>query len=223
LVPTVYEALNQAVLEAIPTGVRRVLDLGCGSGALGREVQARLGASVTGVSASPEEVARGRAVLNTILQQDLDTWDGQGVDHPFDVIICSHVLEHLREPERLLRVLSRKSAKETTLLVALPNILHWRQRTQFLRGAFRYSEGGIMDRTHLRFFDWESARKLLQRSGWKLSRAWATGHSPGVWRVPGLGPVLDRWCCRIAPGLFGDQFLLLGTPSESWTGWSPTR
>jgi len=214
-VPTVYEALNQAVLDAIPTMARRVLDLGCGSGALGREVRARLGASVTGVSASPEEVARAKTVLNTVLHQDLDAWDGQGVDHPFDVIVCSHVLEHLRDPEGLLRNLSRKSAKETTLVVALPNVLHWRQRAQFLRGSFRYSDGGIMDRTHLRFFDWKSARDLLERSGWTVSRASATGHAPGVWRVPSLGPALDRWCCRIFPGLFGDQFVLLGSRTES--------
>jgi len=210
-----YDALNQDVLHAVPASARSVLDVGCGTGTLGSELRRTLGASVTGVSGSPHEVARAAAVLDSALQANLDEWDGEGVAHPFDVIVCSHVLEHLREPKRLLQVLARRSQTRTLLLVALPNVLHWRQRVHFLRGRFRYAEGGIMDRTHLRFFDWKSARDLLERSGWTVSRASATGHAPGVWRVPSLGPALDRWCCRIFPGLFGDQFVLLGSRTES--------
>jgi hypothetical protein len=96
-----------------------------------------------------------------------------------------------------------------TLIVAVPNVLHWRQRLTFLRGVFRYSTGGIMDSTHLRFYDWEGARALLAGPEWEITRSYAVGHAPGVWRIPRLGVFIDRLACRLRPGLFGDQFVIV--------------
>ena len=66
-----------------------------------------------------------------------------------------------------------------------------------------------MDRTHLRFYDWKSARTLLSGPEWEIARSYAVGHAPGVWRVPRLGALLDRLVCRLRPGLFGDQFIIV--------------
>jgi SAM-dependent methyltransferase len=210
----VYESLNLAVLEAVPGSARRILDLGCGSGALGAELRRRTGAFITGVTASAPELDRASLVLNQVLNRDLDSWDPGDIEHPFDVIVCSHVLEHLKSPERLLSNLARLSGGHTRLIVALPNALHWRQRLGFLRGEFRYTEGGLMDRTHLRFYTWDTAQELVIAGGWRVHAAKAEGHAPGVWRIPWLGPRLDAAFTHSQPGLFADQFILTAEPAS---------
>jgi SAM-dependent methyltransferase len=209
----VYDSVNLAVLEAVPAGARRILDLGCGTGALGRELRRRSGANVTGVTDSDPEVAIAAQALDHVLKRDLDSWNTEDLEHPFDVIVCSHVLEHLKAPERLLTDLAKRSGGQTRLIVALPNVLHWRQRLKFLRGDFRYAEGGLMDRTHLRFFTWDTAQELIAAGGWRLCEAWASGHAPGIWRMPWLGPRLDAALANASPGLFGDQFILTAEPT----------
>ncbi len=58
------------------------------------------------------------------------------------------------------------------MIVSLPNVAHWSMRISLLLGQFRYSESGILDRDHLRFFTHASARELLRQAGFTVvSRA----------------------------------------------------
>jgi hypothetical protein len=97
-------------------------------------------------------------------------------------------------------------------VVALPNALLWRQRLTFLRGRFRYTEGGIMDSTHVKFFDWVTARELVERAGYHILDAVAEGGFPGTRLLPPfLGRIarrVDRAALEAYPGLFGVQFVI---------------
>ena len=110
--------------------------------------------------------------------QDLEASGWQPEGGPYQAIVCSHVLEHLREPVALLGRLLLAANDHTRLIVALPNVLQWRQRASFLGGRFAYTDGGIMDRTHLRFFDWRSATRLVEDAGWEVERAFSGGPRP---------------------------------------------
>jgi SAM-dependent methyltransferase len=211
---TVYSALNPPVLARIPRDVRRVLDVGCGNGALGRAIKARRPAEVVGVTHSSEEAARARPVLDQIVLTDLETADltHLGV---FDCIVCSHVLEHVREPVGVLSRLRNNLTADGIVLLAIPNTLHYRQRLAFLAGRFRYTDSGIMDRTHYRFFDWYTARSLVREAGLRLVEARAEGGFPGSRFLGAAGGLLDRAALARFPGTFGAQFVLtatLGTP-----------
>ena len=210
----VYSALNLEVAAAVPHSARVVLDLGCGDGALGAFLKARQTCVVHGVTHSQQEADRAHSVLDRVERADLDSSDWSAPGAGYDAIICSHVLEHLRDPPTVLGKLKRLAAPECTLVVALPNAVHWRQRLAFAQGRFRYTDGGILDRTHLRFYDWTTARALVE-GGWLLIEAKATGHFPLLWRLPGLGVGLDRLACRLAPNLIGEQFVLLASQSAS--------
>jgi SAM-dependent methyltransferase len=206
-----YGALNLPVLSAIPLTARRLLDLGCGTGALGREIKARQPAEVIGVTYSPEEAELACGFLNHVLVRDLNVLEPTVLGQ-FDCIVCSHVLEHLCWPGRLLRMLLPHLEPEGRLIVALPNLLVWRQRVQLMLGRFRYTDGGVMDRTHFRFFDWGTARELVEGAGFQVLSATADGGFPLARFLPGLGPVLSRLSLRLCPGLFGWQFLLVARP-----------
>lgn len=207
-VPLIYEAVNPQVLQRVPCEAKRVLDLGCGSGALGMAIKAEAPREVVGVTSSEAEASVARERLDEVRVADLETFSPAPSDR-FDCIVCSHVLEHLARPGALLQRLRPAFAPGAVLVVALPNVLHWRQRLAFLGGRFEYAEGGVMDRTHLRFYDWSSARALLEAAGYEVIEASADGTFPGSRFLPGLGRALDEASRRALPGVFGVQFLFV--------------
>lgn len=210
---TVYEAINHPVLRRVPRGARRVLDLGCGTGALGRELKARQACEVVGVTHSAEEAEAAAGRLDEVLVRDLDGLDPRGLGE-FDCVVCSHVLEHLCQPEKLLASLRACLSPGGVLVVALPNALQWRQRFEFARGRFRYTDGGLMDRTHLRFYDWTTARGLLEAGGYVVLESEADGGFPLSRYMSGVGRLLDTAALRLLPGMFGAQFILIARPAR---------
>jgi SAM-dependent methyltransferase len=205
----VYGAVNRAVFECIPPSAKSVLDLGCGNGALGSALKARGACVVTGVTASSEEARLAGSVLDSVVLADLENADLASLG-TFDVIVCSHVLEHLRDPGTVLAHLRSNLASDGRLVVALPNPLLWRQRIAFMSGRFRYTQGGIMDDTHLKFFDWFTARRLVETAGYQVVGAVAEGGFPGSRFLPGfLAGALDRLATTMRPGLFGVQFVIV--------------
>lgn len=211
----VYGGVNQAVARMIPRPSGNILDLGCGDGSFGAWLQASGDCRVTGVTIQGTEAQLARERLPQVIEADLDRWDPPDAA-TYDGIVASHVLEHLADPSRLLRSLRRTLRPGGWLVVGLPNILFWRQRLHFLLGRFRYTQGGLMDDTHLRFFDWHSAHQLLTASGWSVDESIADGGLPGSrWTGP-LRPTLDRSACRLRPGLFGFQFVFRASlPAQS--------
>ena len=153
----VYQSLNAALLEQIPQGVRRVLDVDCGGGAMAVWLKHERGCEVTGITNSLAEAEQARGCLDRVVMADLNTLDPQPLGR-FDCIVCSHVLEHLIDAERLLMAFRDALSPEGVLVVALPNVLFWKQRLEFLLGRLRYTDGGLMDRTRRGFgFDFSAA------------------------------------------------------------------
>ena len=87
---------------------------------------------------------------------------------PFDYIIAADVLEHLRNPEKTLHLLHPLLNQEGRLIISLPNIAYWKIRLQLLSGHFDYTDSGIMDRTHYRFFTRDTAAKMIESAGFKV-------------------------------------------------------
>jgi SAM-dependent methyltransferase len=207
-----YGAVNMAVLCRVPASAKRLLDLGCGTGALGRELKEKTDREVFGVTYSREEAALAAKNLDCVIVSDLNDFDPENLGE-FDCIICSHVLEHLYQPEQLLIRLRPRLSFGGRLIAALPNILFWKQRIEFLRGRFRYTEGGLMDSTHFRFFDYQTGPQLLKTAGFKVVEFSGQGSFPQpLFRnlAPKVARIVDSAACRLLPGLFGHQFIIVG-------------
>ncbi len=205
----IYGSINPPVFSRIPRTAERILDVGCGDGTLARAIRAEWPAKVSGITHSAEEAGRARAVLESVWVTDLNRFEGEGLGR-FDCVVCSHVLEHLVDPWQLLRLLRRHLNPGGTLLVALPNLLFWRNRLALLAGRFRYTEGGLMDQTHCKFFDWQTAAELVEQAGFTAVERVADGAWPGSHFLGPLRAPLDSLALRAAPGLFGWQFVVVG-------------
>lgn len=202
---------NLPLLEMLDLGPNdTVLDVGCGCGD-NASILAKLGCSVCGITLSRVEFASAVQVCSKVWIHNLENGLPQEVAGPYDLVLLSHVLEHLRIPEALLVDLPRIIRPGGKIAVALPNILNWYQRLLFLSGRFEYQDEGIMDTTHLRFYTFSTGRKMLEACGFRIVRAKAAG-SVLPWGclrqlVPALLRVVDDVFCWIRPGLFGRQLL----------------
>jgi SAM-dependent methyltransferase len=155
---------NDLVLSLVPADAGRILDVGCGAGDNARRLkQAKPDRHIVGITHSRDESEMASpfmAALHIIdIERDLET----DLGGPFDLLLFSHVLEHTRDPLEVLRRFLPLLAEGGHVLIAVPNTLEWRTRLRFLRGQFNYADSGILDRTHLRFFTYQTAaRELLE-------------------------------------------------------------
>lgn len=207
----VYDAINRPVLELVPRTAKRILDVGCGSGTFGGELKSRMNCEVIGLTHSEAEAALAMQQIDQVVVCDLDNFDPKSLG-TFDCIVFSHVLEHLNDPWSLLKNLRDHLDQSGVMIVALPNVLNIKQRLEFLRGKFKYQEFGLMDRTHLRFFDWDTCYDMVRDAGLAVEVRTATGFFPLAFLRKPLGrtaTTIDGIASRWLPRLFAFQFLLV--------------
>jgi SAM-dependent methyltransferase len=169
-----YTGVRADIYELVPPASRRILDLGCSDGSLGKALKAeRPDREVFGVEYSPALAERAETVLDRVLQRDLNQPDAlQALDgHRFDCVICADVLEHLMNPEALLRRLAPYLTPDASLIVSLPNIRHLSAFVSiFLKGTFPRRQRGIFDDSHWRWFTLSDGSRLLNDAGFVVNR-----------------------------------------------------
>lgn len=201
---------NHPVVDMVPKEARIVLDVGCGAGDNARLLKDR-GVTVDGVTLSSTEAEIARDECRRVWLHNLEVGLPEDVAGPYDAVLCSHVLEHICYPEKLLGDLRRVLSPEGSLVAALPNMVFFKNRFRLLCGRIEYEDGGLMDYTHFRWYTFASARGLFERSGFECLTARADGSFPlaGLRRfMPGAWlNLLDRAAVRMMPGLLGYQLL----------------
>ncbi len=215
-----YQALNKEVLELVPLEAKHVLDVGCGDGSLGSAIKTqRENAFVTGITFSPGEASMAADKLDEVHVSDLNNFRSDSCQSIYDCVVCSHVLEHVVRPAELVAALEPCMVQHGKLIIALPNVLFFKQRWQFLLGRFRYNpNGGLMDETHLRFFDFETCDSVLAKSNLVLTQKTANGMfpQPVIRRLfPAFCKKIDRLAVKLFPGLFALQFILIAEKRSS--------
>lgn len=148
-----------------------LLDLGCGSGALGAHLSSTQACIVDGVTLSETEAAHARQHYRHIEVADLEQTDLIAIfgQERYDAIVCADVLEHLRRPEDVLTACRRLLKPDGILLLSVPNAGYCGLLAELLQGDFRYREEGLLDRTHLRFFTRQSLRRFMGEQQWHLT------------------------------------------------------
>jgi 2-polyprenyl-3-methyl-5-hydroxy-6-metoxy-1,4-benzoquinol methylase len=202
--------LDIAEERRLPPG--RVLDLGCAGGLLAAEVRAR-GHFVVGVDASPPPGTDKNVDLLVLADLDAGLPDEAAREGPFDLVFALDVLEHLRDPARLLRELHEACTPDAVLVTSVPNIGHWYPRLRIGLGRFDYDRRGILDATHLRFFTWRSFAAMAARVGWRAEERRLTGLPLEVLGPGGRARLrhalarVDRTGRTVWPSLFAYQYV----------------
>ncbi|MFT4193404.1 glycosyltransferase [Ottowia sp.] len=154
----------------IPAGAR-VLDLGCGSGAVGRFLTERDGAAagpIDGLTISQDEARLAAAHYRRVEVADLDACRLTEMFAPggYDRIVCADVLEHIRQSDRVLAECQALLAEGGRVLLSIPNAGYAGLVAELMAGEFRYRPEGLLDETHLRFFTRRTLMRFLRDNGW---------------------------------------------------------
>ena len=210
-----YVSLNErplgghAKLLALVGSDKRVLDVGCSSGYLARPL-VELGCTVVGIEQDEQAAEAAREVCVEVLVGDAETVELPFALGSFDVVLCGDLIEHLRDPQAFLARVCPLLRDGGRLVLTTPNVANWSMRLGLLVGRWRYTERGILDRTHLHLFTRSTLVETLEQAGYQMLELDYTVP------VPGIGaPTVERAAHaigRLRPQLFAYQFVVSATP-----------
>jgi 2-polyprenyl-3-methyl-5-hydroxy-6-metoxy-1,4-benzoquinol methylase len=165
-----YASTRGDVVDALPRPIGAVLDVGCGSGGVGPGLRRAGATRLIGIEVVPEQAELARARYDEVVAAPVEEALGQ-LDGPFETILCLDVLEHLVDPEQVMRDLHRVAVPGARLQVSLPNARHVSLiKDLIFNGTFGYTEWGHRDRTHLRWFTRRDIVDAMERTGWAVRR-----------------------------------------------------
>lgn len=195
---------------------KRILDVGCGAGNLG-EFLSQKNNECYGITISEEEAKLAKNRMVDVIVGDLENiTEFPFPKNFFDVVIFGDVLEHLKEPSRVLDLIKFNLKPGALLIASIPNVVNIVVRFKLLMGKFDYEKEGILDNTHLRFFTFRTAKDLISNAGYQVKEVKYTNWN---WRFPKVIQKLIsfyEWeirehMTRRWPGLFATQFVIYAT------------
>jgi len=152
---------------------RRVLELGCSTGATGKLIKELYPqAWVAGVELSAEAAKIARARLDVVICQKFEEADpeSQGIAKgSIDTVILADVLEHMYDPWGVLLKLRPYLSRDAQVLASIPNARNLWLMNELSHGRFPYDLIGLLDITHIRFFTRTEIEKLFTETGYEVA------------------------------------------------------
>ena len=188
--PYINNNYNYDLLSLIPTTATKIAEVGCNTGNLASAVKIKY-PNVNYIGFEIDHQAAATAskhcdiveVLDIEIQND-DFWKKHS---DRDCWIFGDVLEHLKDPWSVLKKIKANMPKSGSLVICVPNIQHWSVQGRLSIGEFRYDpNGGLLDRTHLRWFTRITIFEMLNEAGFTF-----VSGVPRIFNEPQREPVLD--------------------------------
>lgn len=161
------------ILQMIPEN-SHVLDVGCSTGNLGAAIKKKLNAKVWGIDITAADVTKAAKVLDGAevfnVEQD-DFNKSKTMQIKYDVVIFADVLEHMIDPVKTLDKIKKLLKPNGRVVFSIPNMAHMFVRLQLLEGSFNYTETGLLDYTHLHFYDHDEVTRIFTDAGYNIEKS----------------------------------------------------
>lgn len=206
---------SPTLLNYIDESHKKILDVGCGYGQNAQLIKNKYpGVSIDGITISEDEQKYCLDKYDQCFLVDINKNLEKLKKYQYDLVIFSHVLEHLVYPKKVLNKFHKLMAKSGTIFISVPNFSHYINRFNILRGKFEYTEEGILDFTHLRFFNYFNVRKLLiDENKYKIIKFEVRGLHPKTILNKYIGTnftsFIDHLTLNLLPNLFAEEMIIL--------------
>ncbi|MCP3712734.1 class I SAM-dependent methyltransferase [Paraburkholderia sp. CNPSo 3274] len=164
----VHQNHNPDLLKLMPSGARRVVEVGCSSGALAREYKkSNPAVHYTGIEIVPAYAEMAREHCDRVTDVDIERVPIEQLrtDFEADCWVFGDVLEHLYDPWALLKKLRESIGRGGCVVACIPNAQHWSVQARLSIGDFRYQDSGLFDRTHIRWFSRVTMLEMFRNAG----------------------------------------------------------
>ncbi len=186
----------------------RVLEAGCATGYFTRYLTEKMGCRVIAVEINPAAAEQAAPFAERMVVGDITddaVWEQAGGG--FDFVVFADVLEHLADPGAVLRRCREHLAGGGAVVASIPNVAYYKIRKQLLLGRWDYTDSGIMDDSHLRFFTRKTVKELFEGSGYGVDAL------RRVYRAK-----TDRRLHWLCPDAFTYQFVVRAVPKRESPG-----
>jgi len=189
-----HDLLRQEIIALVPTNASKILDLGCGTGALGKALKQRQECLVDGIEISREAAEVAEKNLDRVFVDNLNRYDPAFLKQQYDCLIFADILEHLISPWLVLKKFTAVLSDGGVVIASIPNVAHPWIISQLQKGLFRYERAGLLDATHLRFFTKTTIFQLFVKAGLKILniKAHPSDANPVQYHVTAVKPLLPH-------------------------------
>ncbi len=150
------------LLKLIPENVKYILDLGCGSGITWKNKKF----NVTGVEIVFQVAKIAKKNIDNVIVANVENLPIN--NFKYDCIIFGDILEHLVNPWTVLKE-ARNILRDNGYIVAsIPNLQYYKIVRKILKNQFQYSDYGILDIDHLRFFTLRTIEDMFEKTNFKI-------------------------------------------------------
>jgi SAM-dependent methyltransferase len=172
-----FENIRYEILPLLPKHVNSIFEIGCGSGQTLSYLKSTGRCDwVGGMEIFPAAAQAARGKLDFVLEGNIEKVSLPFEESYFDIVLCLDVLEHLLDPSSVIKQLHTLLKPGGILICSIPNVRHFSVSIPLLfLGQWNYSDHGILDKTHLRFFTRKSAIDLVASSGLIVNKISSTG------------------------------------------------
>ncbi len=161
----------------------RILDVGCGNGALCRELSSQ-GFEVVGVDPSPSGVAVARQALPEVrfevMQVQEDLLERLQSD-PFDAVISTEVIEHVYDPRTFVKGCWNALKPGGSLIVSTPYHGYLKNLLIALAGKWDAHADPMWDGGHIKLWSRKTLTTLLSQTGFEDACFYGVGRVPFLW------------------------------------------
>lgn len=164
----------------LPASYETVLEIGCGEGLYRQNCLTT--AEYWGVEPHKESALKASNRIAKVLNGTFEDVVADIPDGYFDLVICNDVIEHMIRPDAFLEKIKDKMKPGAVLVGSVPNVRFLPNLLDVLvKKDWAYTDSGILDRTHLRFFTQKSLERSLFDAGYKVEL------------MCGINPLASKW------------------------------
>lgn len=158
------------IIDLIPEGNHRILDIGCGDGGTLKKLK-ELGKAnkIFGVELNEDIAKKLSQDLDEIVIGDVESIEPTFNENYFDYILFGDSLEHLINPYNVLNKYEKLLKDNGFIIASIPNIKYFSILLRLvIFDEFKYADAGILDRSHLRFFTKKEIKRMFQNANLKI-------------------------------------------------------